>query len=205
MTRQRVTHVIGRCQERFDRRHAWPVATQSALWCNRGVALSTIKGHHAARHAWLHMHTLTVQHRHDRNTLGLHNEDPNVNVLWYRRHRQFCTSASSAAQFRLILRHKFPVICHAYVFFQGCPCPLIDVINVLHHGAPSPSFSSIILRMHYLQDWTYYVQTMSSRGYILVTVPVYDPTELSRDNRVATVQRSLSRLRHVHSDDTMQT
>ena len=127
--------MIGRCQGRFDRRHAWPVATQSASWCNLGVALSTIKGHHAA-HAWLHMHTLTVQHRHDRNTLGLHNEDPNVNVLWYRRHRQFCTSASSAAQFRLILRHKFPVICHAYVFFQGCPCPLIDVINVLHHGAP---------------------------------------------------------------------
>ena len=32
-----------------------------------------------------------------------------------------------------------------------------------------------------------------SPAYILATVPVYDPTELSRANRVATVQRSLRR------------
>ena len=35
-----------------------------------------------------------------------------------------------------------------------------------------------------------------SPAYILATVPVYDPTELSRANRVATVQRSLRRLNH---------
>ena len=32
-------------------------------------------------------------------------------------------------------------------------------------------------------------------AYILATMPVYDPTELSRANWVATVQRSLSRLK----------
>ena len=32
-----------------------------------------------------------------------------------------------------------------------------------------------------------------SSAYILATAPVYDPTELSRANRVATVQRTLSR------------
>ena len=42
-------------------------------------------------------------------------------------------------------------------------------------------------------------------AYILATVPVYDPTELSRANRFATVQRSLSRLLHIHSRDTIQT
>ena len=25
-----------------------------------------------------------------------------------------------------------PIIYHSYVFFQKCPCPLLDVINVLH-------------------------------------------------------------------------
>ena len=35
-----------------------------------------------------------------------------------------------------------------------------------------------------------------SPAYILATAPVYGPTELSRANRVATVQRSLSRLHH---------
>ena len=32
------------------------------------------------------------------------------------------------------------ILCHSYGFFQGCPCPLLDVINVLHPGAPSSSF-----------------------------------------------------------------
>ena len=40
-----------------------------------------------------------------------------------------------------------------------------------------------------------------SPAYILATMPVYDPTELSRANRVATVQRSLRRLNHVHCHD----
>ena len=44
-----------------------------------------------------------------------------------------------------------------------------------------------------------------SPAYILATLPVYDPTELLRANRVATVQRSLSRLLHVHSHDTIHT
>ena len=39
-----------------------------------------------------------------------------------------------------------------------------------------------------------------SPAYILATMPVYDPTELSRANRVATVQRSLRRLNHIPSD-----
>ena len=37
-----------------------------------------------------------------------------------------------------------------------------------------------------------YMSYLSS-AYILATAPVYDPTELSRANRVATVQRTLSR------------
>ena len=44
-----------------------------------------------------------------------------------------------------------------------------------------------------------------SPAYILATVPVYDPTELSRAHRVATVQRSLRRLNHVHCHDPIQT
>ena len=34
-------------------------------------------------------------------------------------------------------------------------------------------------------------ETVLSPAYILATAPVYDPTELSRANRVATVQRPL--------------
>ena len=44
-----------------------------------------------------------------------------------------------------------------------------------------------------------------SSAYILATAPVYDPTELSRANRVATVQRPLRRLSHVHCHDPIQT
>ena len=44
-----------------------------------------------------------------------------------------------------------------------------------------------------------------SPAYILATAPVYDPTELSRVNRVATVHRSLSRLHHVHCHDPIHT
>ena len=44
-----------------------------------------------------------------------------------------------------------------------------------------------------------------SPAYILATMPVYDPTELSRANRVATVQRPLRRLNHVHCHDKIQT
>ena len=44
-----------------------------------------------------------------------------------------------------------------------------------------------------------------SPAYILATMPVYDPTELSRANRVATVQRSLRRLNHVHCHDPINT
>ena len=40
-----------------------------------------------------------------------------------------------------------------------------------------------------------------SPEYILATMPVYDSSELSRANRIATVQRSLRRLNHVHSHD----
>ena len=42
-------------------------------------------------------------------------------------------------------------------------------------------------------------------AYILATMPVYDPAELLRANRVATVQRSLRRLSHVHCHDMIQT
>ena len=35
-----------------------------------------------------------------------------------------------------------------YVFFQGCPCPLLDVIDVLHPGAALLLFPGIIPRMH---------------------------------------------------------
>ena len=44
-----------------------------------------------------------------------------------------------------------------------------------------------------------------SSAYILATAPVYDPTELSRANRVATVQRPLRRLSHVHCHDSIHT
>ena len=50
----------------------------------------------------------------------------------------------------------------------------------------------------YLLSSSYVV--LLSPAYILATAPVYDPTELSRANRVATVQRSLSRLHHTPSD-----
>ena len=32
------------------------------------------------------------------------------------------------------------IFSQSYVFFKGCPCPLLDVIDVLHPGAPSSSF-----------------------------------------------------------------
>ena len=32
------------------------------------------------------------------------------------------------------------IFSQSYVFFQGCPCPLLDVIDVLHPGAPPSSF-----------------------------------------------------------------
>ena len=32
------------------------------------------------------------------------------------------------------------IFSQSYVFFQGCICPLLDVINVLHHWAPTSSF-----------------------------------------------------------------
>ena len=39
---------------------------------------------------------------------------------------------------------SFPPCCsifsQSYVFFQGCPCPLLDAIYVLHPGAPPSSF-----------------------------------------------------------------
>ena len=39
---------------------------------------------------------------------------------------------------------SFPPCCsifsHSHVYFQGCHCPLLDVIYVLHPGAPSSSF-----------------------------------------------------------------
>ena len=31
------------------------------------------------------------------------------------------------------------IFSQSYVFFQGCPCPLLDVIDVLHPGAPPSS------------------------------------------------------------------
>ena len=34
----------------------------------------------------------------------------------------------------------FSIFCHSYVFFQGCLCPLLDVIDVLHPGTPPSSF-----------------------------------------------------------------
>ena len=50
-----------------------------------------------------------------------------------------------------------------------------------------------------------FVCVFLSSAYILATAPVYDPTELSRANRVATVQRPLRRLSHVHCHDPIQT
>ena len=41
------------------------------------------------------------------------------------------------------------IFCHAHVFFQGCPCPILDVINV-HPGVPLLLFPGIIPRMHVL-------------------------------------------------------
>ena len=32
------------------------------------------------------------------------------------------------------------IFSQSYVFLQGCPCPLLDVIDVLHPGAPPSSF-----------------------------------------------------------------
>ena len=40
------------------------------------------------------------------------------------------------------------IFSQSYVFFQGCPCPLLDVIDVLHPGASPSSFPGIIPRMH---------------------------------------------------------
>ena len=40
------------------------------------------------------------------------------------------------------------IFSQSYVFFQGCHCPLLGVIDVLHHGVPLLLFSGIIPRMH---------------------------------------------------------
>ena len=40
------------------------------------------------------------------------------------------------------------IFSQSYVFFQGCPCPLLDVIDVLNPGAPLLLFPGIIPRMH---------------------------------------------------------
>ena len=46
---------------------------------------------------------------------------------------------------------SFPPCCSifspSHVFFQGCPCPFIDVINVLHPRTPLLLFPDIIPRM----------------------------------------------------------
>ena len=45
----------------------------------------------------------------------------------------------------------FPPCCsifsQSHVFFQGCPCSFLDVINVLHPRTPPSSFPDIIPRM----------------------------------------------------------
>ena len=50
--------------------------------------------------------------------------------------------SSDVSRFRCTT--SFPPCCsifsQSHVFFQGCPCPLIDVIYVLHPGAPPSSF-----------------------------------------------------------------
>ena len=40
------------------------------------------------------------------------------------------------------------IFSQSYVFFQGCPCPLLDVIYLLHPGALLLLFPSIIPIMH---------------------------------------------------------
>ena len=55
---------------------------------------------------------------------------------------------------------SFPPCCSifspSHVFFQGCPCPFLDVINVLHPRTPSSSFPPTSFReCKSLQDYTY--------------------------------------------------
>ena len=54
-------------------------------------------------------------------------------------------------------------------------------------------------------DIDYMIGVSVNPAHILETMPVYDPSELSRANRVATVQRTLRRLSHVRCHDKIQT
>ena len=50
------------------------------------------------------------------------------------------------------------IFSQSYVFFQGCPCRLLDVIDVLHPGAPSSSFP----RHHSENACLYYITLIVS-------------------------------------------
>ena len=53
---------------------------------------------------------------------------------------------------------------YSYVFFQGCPCPLLDVIDVLHPGAPPSSVPRHHSENACLYNMTLIISACMSKG-----------------------------------------
>ena len=53
----------------------------------------------------------------------------------------------------------------SHVFFQGCPCPFLDVINVLHHRKPPSSFPQ-----HHSENASLYNITLHEETIILYSI-----------------------------------
>ena len=62
------------------------------------------------------------------------------------------------------------IFSQCYVFFQGCPCPLLDVIDVLHPGVPPSSFPGIIPRMHVFLDCTLFLHACPKKAIFLLII-----------------------------------